>query len=174
VQWRPSLSRADVFPFFLVEAPYSRVASCHETGVKMFEPKKMIPAIAAGVLALTGCSSDDGNTAGGSGAGGTAGTAGSGGTAGAGGGPSDALANSLSAFCMKLVDCFPSYYGTPGECADYISNYYGLGDGVSPACEAAAISYFDCAAPLTCEQLDADPSACDDEATAAEQACTPA
>jgi hypothetical protein len=140
----------------------------------MFEPKKMIPAIAAGVLALTGCSSDDGNTAGSGGTGGTAGTGGSGGTAGVGGGPSDALANSLSAFCMKVVDCFPSYYGTPEECVDYISNYYGLAGGISPACEAAAISYFDCGAALTCEQLDAESNACDDEADAAEQACSPA
>ena len=125
------------------------------------------------MLALTGCS-EDSNPSGSGGTAGTGGTGGTAGTAGTGGGQSDALANALSSFCMKLADCFPSYYGSTQECVDYISNYYGLADGVSPACEAAAISYFDCGAALTCEQLDAESNACDDEATAAEQACTPA
>jgi hypothetical protein len=141
----------------------------------MFKPKKVIPTLAASVLAIAGCASGDGDpigTAGSGGSAGTGGSAGSGGTAGMGGGPTDGLTNALNAFCMKLVECFPGDYADADACADYISQYYGLDGAVTPECNMAAISYFDCGADLSCAALDMDSNSCDDEANAAEQACT--
>lgn len=140
----------------------------------MLNPKKVIPALAASVLAIAGCSSSDGNTGGMSGtggSGGTGGSAGTGGTAGMGGGPTDGLANALNAFCMKLVECFPNDYNNAEECTAAISQYYGLDGAVTPECNMAAISYFDCGTALSCAELEAESNSCDDEATAAEQAC---
>jgi len=143
----------------------------------MLNPKKVIPALAASVLAIAGCSSSDGNTGGTSGSGGsggsggTGGSAGTGGTAGMGGGLSDGLANALNAFCVKYVDCFPNDYANAEECTNYISQYYALDGSLTPECESAAISYFDCGALLSCADLDMESNSCDDEATAAEQAC---
>jgi hypothetical protein len=140
----------------------------------MFKPKKAIPTLAASVLAIAGCASGDGDPFGSAGSGGTAGTggsAGSGGTAGTGGGPTDGLTNALNAFCMKLVDCFPGDYADADECAMFISQYYGIDGAVSAECNNAAISYFDCATPLSCAELDLESNSCDAQATAAEQAC---
>lgn len=145
----------------------------------MFDPKKVIPALAAGVLALTGCGGSDDGTGGAAGSGGTAGsggsagaggTAGSGGTAGTGGIGGD-LGNALNAFCMKLVECFPEYYMNTPTCVSDITEYYGIIGEISPACEAAAASYFDCGSMLTCDQLDLISNDCDDEFNAAADAC---
>jgi hypothetical protein len=132
----------------------------------MFNPKKMIPALAAGVFALTGCGGSDG------GSGGSSGSGGSGGTAGTGGGSADGLAEAVSTWCMQVVDCFPGDYGSVQECVNYITEYYGIGDQISAACEAAAISYFECGANLSCDQLELYYNDCDEEFDAAANECT--
>jgi hypothetical protein len=142
----------------------------------MFNPKRMIPKLAVAALALTGCGETD-SPEGFLGTGGTPGTGGSGGTAGTGGtsgtgGTNGTLAGSLEAFCLKLVDCFPGYYANADACVSGITAGYGLGGGVSSECEAAAISYFQCGAPLTCQELDMDTNSCSDEGAAADQACS--
>jgi len=140
----------------------------------MFKPKKVIPTLAASVLAIAGCASGDGDpggTAGSGGSTGTGGSAGSGGTAGMGGGPTDGLTNALNAFCLKYVECFPNDYNNADECAATISQYYGLDGTVSAECNSAAISYFDCGAALSCAELDMESTSCDPQGTAAEQAC---
>ncbi|UCH29647.1 MAG: hypothetical protein JSV06_01095 [Myxococcales bacterium] len=120
----------------------------------MFNPKKMIPPLAAGALALTGCGGDE------------SGSAGSGGSGG-----SD-LEDALSAWCMNLAGCFPNspYYQPTGFCISYHLNYYCLDESITPECEAAAISYFTCSAGLECADFYA-PDECDDEGAAAEAAC---
>lgn len=125
----------------------------------MLNPKKTIPNLAAGVLALAGCATGDGAPNGTAGTGGMAGTGGTGGSDGA------ALANALSAWCMKHADCFPNrpYYQPTDDCISYELSYYGLDGDISAACETAAIGYFDCALGLACPQLDLDKNACDDE-----------
>jgi len=134
----------------------------------MLTPKKTIPSLAMAMLALTGCGSDANSGAGGSGAsGGAGGTGGSGGTAGTGG---DGLAASIRAFCMTAVECFPGY--TLNECINYynslVSDYV-----VTPACEAAAASYFNCGSELSCAELDASQNSCDDEFDAIFEVCVP-
>jgi hypothetical protein len=131
----------------------------------------MIPKLAAAALVLTGCGSDGGNTAG---TGGTAGSGGSGGSAGTGGtgGIGGALAESLEAFCVKLVECFPAYYDSTQECVAYLSAYYPIGGGVSATCEAAIVSYLDCGTQLSCDELYAYSNSCDDEFDAVYPACS--
>ena len=126
----------------------------------MFNPKRAIPTLAVGALTLAGCGGDS-----------NGGSGGSGGTAGAGGGTGD-LESALNAWCMKLVDCFPGYYDGVQECVNYVSEYYGIIGNISPACEAAAVSYFDCGARLSCEELDMSSNDCDDEFNAAGDVCT--
>ena len=121
----------------------------------MFNPKRMIPKLAVAALALTGCGETD-SPGGSSGTGGTNGT----------------LAGSLEAFCLKLVECFPVDYANAEACVSGLTTYYDLGGGVSSECEAAAISYFQCGAALTCQELDMDANSCSDEAAAADQACS--
>ena len=100
----------------------------------MFRPKKTIPKLAVATLALTGCGGDGGN--------------------GGDGGDFDA---SLNAFCMNVAPC---YGYTAQECTDYYNNempkYYNIDSG----CEAALISYFDCGASKSCDEVLA--GACDD------------
>ncbi len=146
----------------------------------MFNPRRMIPKLAVAALALTGCgdtgsTNDIGGTGGTAGTGGTGGSSGTGGTSGTGGsgGTNGTLAGSLEAFCLKVVECFPSYYTTSQECVSYLSTYYGLDGPISAECEAAAISYFQCGAPLTCQELDGTGgNSCDDEFAAASMACS--
>lgn len=108
----------------------------------MFNVKKTIPRLAAGaMLALTGCSTSDGDP-----------------------GISANLNRLLNAYCMTAWDCFIGY-DDQADCVNTMIERYGLGAGISSACEAAAISYFDCADTLTCDQLRADPNDCDDEWT---------
>ncbi len=134
----------------------------------MFNPKRVIPKLAVAALALTGC----GETASPDGFFGTGGTSGTGGTGGTGG-TNGTLVGSLEAFCLKLVECFPDYYAGAETCVNYITTTYGLGGEISSECEAAAISYFQCGAPLTCPELDtAEANSCADESAAAEQACS--
>ncbi len=132
----------------------------------MFNPKKAIPTLAVGVLALAGCGGDSNGGAAGSG-----GSSGSGGTSGTGGSTGD-LQSALNSWCMKLVDCFPGYYAGVQDCVNYISEYYGIIGNLSPACEAAAASYFDCGSMLSCAELDMFSNDCDDEFDAASEACT--
>lgn len=139
----------------------------------MFNPRKVIPKLAVAALALTGCgeSGDLGDLIGTGGDGGTSGTSGAGGTGGTGG-TSGALAASLEAFCVKVVECFPGDYDSTQGCVDYLTAYYGLDGELSSECEAAAISYFQCGAPLTCAELtNPEGNSCDDEFFAAGQAC---
>jgi len=147
----------------------------------MFNPKRVIPKLAVAALALTGCGETDapegffgtGGTAGTGGSGGTVGTGGTPGTGGSGG-TNGTLAGSLEAFCMKLVECFPNspYYNTTEECITGITTYYGLGGEISNECEAAAISYFQCGAPLTCPEFTMETNSCSDEGEAAERECS--
>ncbi len=129
----------------------------------MLTPKKVIPSLAVAMLALTGagCGDDGGNTGA---------TGGSGATGGTGGTPGDGLANALSAFCMKVAEC---YADTVRECLDYYNNdifpYYDIDSN----CEAAIISYFDCGAALSCPEMMADPNNCDDEFDAIFDVCDP-
>ena len=148
----------------------------------MFNPRRVIPKLAVAALALTGCGETGSpNDFGGSGgSGGTSGTGGSGGTGGmsgtgGSGGTNGTLAASLEAFCMKLVDCFPDspYYSTTEGCVSVLTADYGLDGPISSECEAAAISYFQCGTPLTCQELaNPDGNSCDDEFAAAGAACS--
>jgi hypothetical protein len=74
---------------------------------------------------------------------------------------------------MKLVPCYledyPDY--TVQECIDYATDNYGLDQGISAACDAAATSYFECGSQLMCDQLTMNNNDCDDEFTAAADAC---
>ena len=97
----------------------------------MFNPKKTIPKLAVAMLALTGCGDDDGNGAG---------------TGGAGGGGADFDA-SLNAYCMKA----PCFDYTAEVCNDYYNALNVYNDNAR--CTALLISYFDCAATKTCNQL---------------------
>ena len=119
----------------------------------MFRPKKIIPKLAVAMLALTGCGDDGGGGTGGSGASG--GSGGSGGTGGSDGGNFDA---SLNAFCMKVGPCF-GY--TAQACINYYTNVMPNNYNIDAECEAALITYFECGAPKTCDDLVA--GACDDE-----------
>lgn len=110
----------------------------------MFNPKKTIPKLAVAMLALTGCSGDGGG--GNGGAGGIGGAGGAGGNGGAGGGGADFDA-SLTAYCMKAT-CFE--YSVQA-CNDY---YNAVNDyNANANCTALLISYFDCGATKTCDQL---------------------
>ncbi|MGB8332372.1 MAG: hypothetical protein WCE62_19770 [Polyangiales bacterium] len=126
----------------------------------MFNPKKTIPKLAVATLALTGCGSD------GSGNGGAGGMGGAGGTGGMGGTGPD-FAASLSAFCMNVApDCIPDY-----SAQDCINYYTQLNEyNANANCTAALISYFDCGASKTCNQILVD-GACDDEYYAAFDVC---
>ena len=127
----------------------------------MFNPKKTIPKLAVAMLALTGCSGDGGG--GNGGAGGIGGAGGAGGNGGAGGGADDFDA-SLTAYCMKAT-CF--------EYSVQACNYYynAVNDyNANANCTALLISYFDCAATKTCNQL-LYSDACLNEYYAADDAC---
>ncbi len=125
----------------------------------MFTPKKTIPKLAMAALAIAGCGGSDSNGGGGG--------SGSGGSGGSDGGN---LADSINAFCMKAVECFPGY--TVQECTSYYNDLVA-GYNLTQACEAAAISYFDCAAALSCAELDMSSNSCDDEFDAIFGACEP-
>jgi hypothetical protein len=123
----------------------------------MFAPKKTIPKLVIGMLALTGCSDAAPGMPGGSG-----GTAGSGGTGGIGGTAGNDLANATEAWCMKIGTC---YGGAVQGCIDV---YVGYASGTSDECQAALISYFECIG----EQPGCvDFSACDDYGDAFDGAC---
>ena len=128
----------------------------------MLRPKKLIPSLAAAVLALTGCG---GTTDGGSG-----------GTGGSAGTIPDDLAASLRGWCMNYVDCGFDYYNGVEQCVDSVREFYGqyITNLDDPACEAALMSYLDCGAALSCAELDELSNSCDDEFRAALEACTTA
>ncbi|MCZ6807356.1 MAG: hypothetical protein O7F08_10410 [Deltaproteobacteria bacterium] len=100
----------------------------------MLSPKRVIPSLAVAMLPLTGtgCSSDDG-----------------GGTNG-----SDDLTNSIRAFCMTLIACYPDYYDSVDDCGAYfddiLQNYIGT---VPEGCVNVLASYFYCLSGLTCDEL---------------------
>ena len=98
----------------------------------MFKPKKTIPKLAAAALALTGCGGDGGGT---------------GGTGGTGG--DNEFDTSLSAFCMN-VDV-PCYGYTMQQCTVYYNAVIDYNN--DPQCTAALISYFNCGATKTCDQI---------------------
>jgi len=117
----------------------------------MFNPKKTIPKLAVAMLALTGCGDDNGGN------GGEGGNGGGGGT----GGTAPDFTASLDAFCMNVAPCFDY---TAAACTAYyvaVNNYNN-----SSSCTAALISYFDCGATKTCNEILVD-GACDDEYYAA-------
>ena len=114
----------------------------------MFNPRRMIPKLAVASLALTGCG-DGGTTV-----------------------TDDALGEALDAFCVKLVECFPAYYNTVGECVTDLTNYYDVGGDVSSQCAAALTSYLQCGEALSCEELDDYNTSCDDQWYAAYDVCT--
>ncbi|MGB5348536.1 MAG: hypothetical protein WBN10_02975, partial [Polyangiales bacterium] len=96
-----------------------------------------------------------------------------GGTSGTGGTNGTTLASSLQAFCMKLIDCFPGNYANTEDCVNYLNTAYYLDGPISSECEAAAISYFQCGAPLTCQELaNPETNSCADEFDAAAQVCS--
>jgi hypothetical protein len=72
---------------------------------------------------------------------------------------------------VKLVDCFPGVYGSTQDCTEYLTTYYGIGEGTSATCEAALVSYLDCGTQLSCDELTTSNS-CDDEFDAAYNVCT--
>jgi len=106
----------------------------------MFRPKRTIPKLAVATLALTGCGSDS---------------------------PS-ALGESINAFCMNVVGCFPDY--TLGDCTAYYSDLLG-NYNLSSTCQAALATYFNCGAALSCEELELYNNSCDDEFDAIYNGC---
>jgi len=50
-------------------------------------------------------------------------------------------------------------------------NYYGLNGEISTACRTAAISYFECGADLSCDQLSMYNNNCDPQWYAADDNC---
>ena len=73
---------------------------------------------------------------------------------------------------MKLVECFPGNYVDTEDCVSYLTTAYALDVPISSECEAAAISYFQCGAALTCLELsDPEGNSCDDEFYAAAEVC---
>lgn len=119
----------------------------------MLKPKKSIPTLTVTMLALTGCGGD-----------------GNGGSGGSGGSGGDGLDASLRAFCMKAVQC------EVGQAVDDCVNYYNsliAQYNVTPACEAAVISYFDCGAALSCNEFLMNVNSCTDEYYAIFDVCFP-
>lgn len=115
----------------------------------MFSPKKRIPKLAVAMFTLTGCGDGGG--------GGTAGTP---------------LNDALAAWCMNQAGCFPysQFYQPTDYCVSYHLTYYGFNASTSAACEAAGISYFECAAELACAEFYVD-NDCDALYEAANAAC---
>jgi hypothetical protein len=68
---------------------------------------------------------------------------------------------------MKANECEYGGFDDQADCVNSVIEWYDLGPGVSSECEAAAISYFDCGAVLTCGEG----SECDDEFDLLERAC---
>ncbi|MGB5694096.1 MAG: hypothetical protein WBM46_00455 [Polyangiales bacterium] len=96
----------------------------------MLSPKKMIPKLFVAALPMTGvgCGGDS---------------------------PSENLAKSLNAFCLKLVECFPQYVDNPDVCtADYVEYYREYIETISGGCIKVIASYFRCLSKATCEELD--------------------
>ena len=114
----------------------------------MLAPKKTIPKLVVGMLALTGCpaatdsmpggSGGDGGGAGGSG--GMAGMAGSGGMGGIGGMTEDDLTIAARAWCMGVGECY-DFGADPEDCTNRLVENYA---DESAECQAAALSYFEC------------------------------
>jgi hypothetical protein len=96
------------------------------------------------MLALTGCGGDGGGGAAGTGGNGTGGT---GGTGGGDGGDFDA---SLNAFCMNVAPCFNR---TAQACINYYDSVMPIYYNIDAECEAALLSYFNCGAPKTCDEV---------------------
>jgi hypothetical protein len=138
----------------------------------MFAPKKAIPKLVVGMLALTGCSDAAPGMPGGSGgdgggAGGSGGMAGMGGSGGSGGMADDDLTIAARAWCMKILECY--YNGIDGDASEACTNsqVYTYGDE-SGECQAAAISYFECVGE---HEGCVDFRACDDYKGARDDAC---
>lgn len=120
-----------------------------------FEPKKVIPPIAAAGLTLAGCgdSPSDLQQA------------------------SDRIADldpPVTAFCMKWVECYPDDWlvgdldGCRALFLSYGDIYVELSDP-SDACRGAFLSYFDCFGQAPCETWEAD---CSAETAALETECS--
>jgi hypothetical protein len=140
----------------------------------MLTPKKVIPSLAVAILALTGCGSTTDAPGGSGGSGGAAGTGGSGGSGGTGGSIPEGLANSLRGWCMNYVDtCGFTYYGSVDECVSEIFEYYSqfIPNIDDPSCQAALMSYLDCGAALSCQELDMLNNSCDDQYYASAEPC---
>ena len=153
----------------LYDAAFDAVPSGYSEGGFMFAPKKVIPKLVVGMLALTGCatttpggSGGDGGSGGTSGTGGTAGMAGSDGSGGVGGVGGSELANAWRAFCMKATECSG---GDADACFEY---YLELFLATDADCQAAVISYSECVV----EQEGCDvSSACEGPRDALQDAC---
>lgn len=140
----------------------------------MLTPKKVIPSLAVAILALTGCGSTTDAPGGSGGSGGAAGTGGSGGSGGTGGSIPEGLANSLRGWCMNYVDtCGFTYYSSVDECVSEIFEYYSqfIPNIDDPSCQAALMSYADCGAALSCQELDMLNNSCDDQYYAIDEPC---
>lgn len=132
----------------------------------MLIPKKTIPSLAAATLALTGLGCGDTTDSGTGGTSATGGTSGTGGASGVGGSSGGDLANAISQFCMRRVECMLD------EDLQYcISVYEYLFSDGDAACQAAAISYFECGLALPCDQIGLDSNACDPEFNNADDVC---
>lgn len=148
----------------------------------MLRPKKTIPALVIGAMALFGCGDDSGpaGTGGtGGGAGGTAGTGG--GTGGAGGGAGGAggmggitgtggiggaIADALNAWCMVYDTCMPYQY----SCLEVWGSFPNV---VSPPeCLDQLTSYFNCGSMLDCTEFVNVANSCADELDAFCECCT--
>ena len=141
----------------------------------MFRPKKTIPTLVVGAMALFGCGDDSSGGVGGTsgtggtgGSGGGAGTGGTGGMAGMGGsgGVGGAAAEALDAWCMKYVECYAQY--TFEDCLYYNDSvlYY-----TDPMCFDELTSYLNCESMLSCAEFISDNNSCDPQ-EAAFFACT--
>jgi hypothetical protein len=114
----------------------------------MFRPKKTIPKLAVAMLALTGCSGDGGDGGGGSAGNGMGGNGGEG--MGGNGGQAVDFSASLNAFCQNVAPC-PQYQLPVQGCINYYNevNQYNA----DANCTAALLTYFDCGATNTCDDI---------------------
>lgn len=79
------------------------------------------------------------------------------------------LAAALQAFCMKRVECF----GYALEvCVDYRNPLIAALD-LTPVCEAAITSYFNCGAALSCSEVGEYNNSCSDEYYSYVDVCLP-
>jgi len=146
----------------------------------MLRPKKTIPTLVVGAMALSGCVYDSrppgtGGTSGsggagtggtggaggmGGGAGGMGGMAGTGGVGGAAGtgGTGGGIDDAINAWCMKYAECYAQY--TYDDCLAYSGAAFA---GVNPLCESELLSYLNCGSALDCQDFYQYNPSCADE-----------